>query len=64
MLQDEPRNPDEDAREDPTTETPEEGSMSEENLNLISVINNNSVIVSTVPYDQFVAHRYQKREWI
>lgn len=58
MLQDEPRNPD----EDPTTETPEEGDTLEENL--ISVVNNNPVIIGAFPYDRFVAPRDQSEEWI
>jgi hypothetical protein len=61
-LQDEPRNPD--AQEDPTDGNPEEANGIEENLNLISVINNNPVIIQTLPYDQFVAPRGQSEEWI
>jgi hypothetical protein len=63
-LQDEPRNPDADAQEDPTDGTPEEANEIEGNLNLISVINNNPVIIHTLPYDQFVAPRDQGEEWI
>lgn len=63
-MQDKPRNPDADGQEDPTDGTPEGASGTEENLNLISVINNNPVIVHTLPYDQFVVRRYQSEEWI
>jgi hypothetical protein len=47
MLQDERRNPDAEAREDPTNETPEEGNTFEENLSLVNVINNNLVVIGT-----------------
>jgi len=45
-LQDEPRKPGEDARADPTTETPEEANTLENHLNLINVIQQNAVIVT------------------
>ena len=63
-MQHEPQNPGEDPREDPTNRMPEEANAVEENLNLIKVINNNSVIINTLAYDQFVAPRNQTEEWI
>lgn len=63
-MQHEPQNPGEDPREDPTNETPEEATTIEENLSLINVINNNPMIINTLPYDQFVTPRDQTEEWI
>jgi len=64
-LQDEPRNPDVEAQEGATDGgTPEEANGIEENLNVISVINNNPVIIHTLPYDQFVVRWDQTEEWI
>jgi hypothetical protein len=63
-LQDEPQNPDVDDQEGPTDGTPEGANGIEENLNLISVINNNPLIIHTLPYDQFVVRRDQTEEWI
>lgn len=46
-MQDEPRNPDADAQEDPTDGTPEEANGIEENVNLINVIQQNAVIITS-----------------
>lgn len=43
---------------------PEEANGIEENLNLISVINNNPVIIHTLPYDQVVVRQDHTEEWI
>jgi hypothetical protein len=45
-LQDEPRSPDADAQEDPTDGTPEEANRIEENLNLINVVQQNTVVIT------------------
>ncbi len=63
-MQHEPQNPGKDPRENPADGTPEEANAIEENLNLINVINNNSVIINTLAYDQSVAPRDQTEEWI
>ncbi len=61
-MQHEPQNPGKDPQENPTDGTPEEANAIEENL--INVINNNSVIINTLAYDQFVEPRDQTEEWI
>lgn len=62
-MQDEPQNPGDGPRKDPTNGPPEEAKTIEA-LSLFNVINNNPVIITTLPYDQFVAPQDRAEEWI